>query len=211
MRASNSSSAIDDGHRTQLTLTLASGTSSGHSPTIIDIQGQYQRIVPVGPARRPKSQRCLLRTPSWSKFPNFAGGGRPLLDSPEPGRRLGSSLARHSSPASKLKILPDRSLLAGGPAEAGTGLQGSRDPRMDPFDDEFAFVLGLEPTATSPAISGEHSHRTFAGPTCVARFAAGAALLFFSRARLGGQEFRLSGGGESLPNAREAAAQPFAA
>ena len=44
---------------------------------------------------------------------------------PDPGRRLGSGLARRSSPASKLKILPDRSLLAEGPAEVGTGLLGS--------------------------------------------------------------------------------------
>ena len=130
---------------------------------------------------------------------------------PDPGRRLGSGLARHSSPASKLKILPDRSLLAEGPAEAGTGLLASRDPRIDPFGDEFAFVLGLVPTASTPAISAASSHRTFAGPTRVARFAAGAALLFLSRARLSGQEFRLGGGCESLPYAREAAVPPFAA
>jgi hypothetical protein len=130
---------------------------------------------------------------------------------PEPGRRLGSSLARHSSPASKLKVLPDRSLLAEGPAEAGTGLLGSRDPRMDPFNDEFAFVLGLEPTATSPAISGEHSHRTFAGRCVLPDSLLGWRSLYVSRAALSGQEFRLSSGGESLPNAREAAAQPFAA
>ena len=130
---------------------------------------------------------------------------------PEPGRRLGSSLARHSSPASKLKILPDRSLLAEGPAEAGTGLLGSRDPRSDPFDDEFAFVLGLVPTATSPAISSEHSHRTFAGRSVLPDSLLGWRSRYLSRAGLGGQEFRLSSGGESLPNAREAAAQPFAA
>ena len=82
---------------------------------------------------------------------------------PDPGRRLGSGLARRSTPASKLKILPDRSLLAEGPAEAGTGLLGSRDPRSDPFGDEFAFVLGLAPIATSPAVSGESSLRIFAG------------------------------------------------
>ena len=93
----------------------------------------------------------------------------------------------------------------------GTGLLASRDPHIDPFGDEFAFVLDLVPIATSPAISAESSHRTFAGPTCVARFAAGAALLFLSRDSLGGQEFRLCGDGESLPNAREAAVQPFAA
>ena len=77
----------------------------------------------------------------------------------DPGRRSCSGLARRSSPASKLKILPDRSLLAEGPAEAGPGLLASRDPRIDPFDDEFAFVLSLVPIAaslrfrTSPATS----------------------------------------------------------
>ena len=74
-------------------------------------------------------------------------------------RSLCSGLARRSSPASKLKILPDRSLLAEGPAEAGARLLVTRDPRLDPFDDEFAFVLGLVPIAaslrfrTSPATS----------------------------------------------------------
>ena len=87
-------------------------------PRIIDMQVQYYRSVPVGPARRPKSPRCgrlrgrnsltLLVTVDCCSTP------------PTPGRRLGSGFARRSSPASKLKILPDSSLPAEGPAEAGT-------------------------------------------------------------------------------------------
>ena len=125
---------------------------------------------------------------------------------PDLGRRLGSGLARRSSPASKLKILPDRSLLAEGPAEAGTGMLASRDPRIDPFDDEFAFVLGLVPIAASPAISNESCLRTFAGRCVLPDSLLGWHSRYLSGAGLGGQEFHLSGGSESLPNAREAAA-----
>ena len=129
---------------------------------------------------------------------------------PTPGHRLGSGFARRSSPASNLKIPPDSSLPGEGPAEAGT-------------DCWAAAILAVTRSATSSLSysAGADRHQPGDFRRVQSPYLRGADVYcpircwgsapFFSRAGLGGQEFRLGGGGESLPNASEAAVQPFAA